>query len=154
MERNLIRRFHYNSWANRRVAASLASVTGSLDRPRKLLAHILNAERIWLDRLHGEPAGHPWEERSLEDCRLLLERNAADYEAFLATEADPLRMVDYKTSQGVPFRTSVGDILEHVLLHGPYHRGQIAAAVALEGGTPAMTDFILYTRDIASDASR
>jgi uncharacterized damage-inducible protein DinB len=33
-----------------------------------------------------------------------------------------------------------------VLLHGSYHRGQIASAVRAAGGTPAYSDFIHASR--------
>jgi uncharacterized damage-inducible protein DinB len=40
----------------------------------------------------------------------------------------------------------VRDILMHVLMHGVYHRGQIAAAVRDRAGEPAYTDFIEAVR--------
>lgn len=36
--------------------------------------------------------------------------------------------------------------LAHVVLHGSYHRGQIALLTRAGGGTPAATDYILFIR--------
>ncbi|MBO9597690.1 MAG: damage-inducible protein DinB, partial [Cohnella sp.] len=55
-------------------------------------------------------------------------------------------MVDYANQSGVPFRTSVRDILSQVLLHGQYHRGQINRALRIESAEPVQVDFITYAR--------
>jgi len=153
MNHAIIQQFAYNSWANRRVADSLRTITGSPDRPLKLFAHVLNAERIWLSRILKEPAPLPWDERTLEDCGRLLDANEHAYARFLESEAasDESRLIDYQNVQGIAFRDPLRDILQHVLLHGAYHRGQIASAVKMEGGTPASTDYILYTRENRSE---
>ena len=38
------------------------------------------------------------------------------------------------------------DVLLHVVMHSVYHRGQAAADVRANGGTPAYTDFIHAVR--------
>ena len=40
----------------------------------------------------------------------------------------------------------LGEILEHLHLHGAYHRGQIAAWMRWEGIAPVNTDFITFVR--------
>ena len=55
--------------------------------------------------------------------------------------------VRYRNSRGEEFHTPVGDLLTHVLMHGAYHRGQIAASVRRAGGEPAATDYIAFTRE-------
>jgi len=37
-------------------------------------------------------------------------------------------------------------ILSHVIIHGGYHRGQIAILLRQAGSDPAVTDFIAYVR--------
>jgi uncharacterized damage-inducible protein DinB len=49
-------------------------------------------------------------------------------------------------SKGEPWRSAVGDVLDHVLLHGAYHRGQIASDLRAAGCEPAYTDFIHAVR--------
>jgi uncharacterized damage-inducible protein DinB len=55
--------------------------------------------------------------------------------------------MEYRNSAGVPFHTSVADMLAQAALHGSYHRGQIALLVRQGGGTPAVTDYIAFVRD-------
>jgi uncharacterized damage-inducible protein DinB len=56
------------------------------------------------------------------------------------------REIDYRNSTGTQFRNTVSDILTHVVLHGSYHRGQIARLTREAGGTPAVTDYIAFVR--------
>ena len=68
----LRRQFDYDAWANGEVLAAIkASETGSDPRPsRKLLAHILSAEGLWLERLRQLPQSLPvWPELTLEHCQ-------------------------------------------------------------------------------------
>ena len=53
---------------------------------------------------------------------------------------------DYKNLKGEPFSSPLVQILDHLVFHGAYHRGQIAAQVRAEGGTPILTDYIQFTR--------
>ena len=55
-------------------------------------------------------------------------------------------VVSYVNSKGEAWRSTVGDILTHVVLHSSYHRGQIASHVRATGAEPAYTDFIHATR--------
>ncbi|NIP57628.1 MAG: damage-inducible protein DinB, partial [Gemmatimonadetes bacterium] len=45
------------------------------------------------------------------------------------------------------FRTPIGEILLHVLLHGSYHRGQIALRMRDVGEEPVNTDLITFVRE-------
>ena len=70
------------------------------------------------------------------------------WEQYLAEidDADLNIEIAYTNSQGEHYRNEVRDILMHVLMHGVYHRGQIAAAVRDRAGEPAYTDFIEAVR--------
>jgi len=46
------------------------------------------------------------------------------------------------------FRSRVEDILLHVVLHGCYHRGQVAIALREAGAEPSATDFIAFVRGV------
>jgi uncharacterized damage-inducible protein DinB len=145
------RGFAYDQWANRRTLQAMKAVPGLPDRPRQVMAHILGAQRVWITRLRGENTSGlaVWPELSLEECEPLLEENARAYQQFLADRpADRLaEILHYTTSTGVEFRSSAADILTQVLLHGSYHRGQLAVAIKQHGGTPPATDFILFCRE-------
>ena len=148
---SLARRFAYNAWANRECLRSLRSQPGAVpDRAVALIAHIVAAERIWLGRLgQADDTGHPvWPSFTLDESDAGLADLARAWPALLACYVpDGLdRAVAYTNSRGESYTSTAADIVEHVLLHAHYHRGQIAALLGGAGLTPATTDFILWVR--------
>lgn len=150
---DLSRRFVYNAWANREALRSLRSATGAVpDRAPVLIAHIVAAERIWLARL-GHPlapgdATHPvWPSASLDETDAQLAA-LADHGRAVFPRLVPDLPVTYTNQRGETFTDAAGDILEHMLLHAHYHRGQIASLLGRAGLTPAVTDFIHWTRTV------
>lgn len=151
MERlqRLRRLMRYDEWANRETLGSLRKGAAPPEQALRWLAHVLAAERLWLDRLKGSGAQvKVWPALSLEACEREvpeLEKLWGDY----LEDLDPAELdveVAYVNSKGEPWSSTVGDVLNHVLLHSAYHRGQIAAAVRAAGGEPVLTDFIHAAR--------
>jgi uncharacterized damage-inducible protein DinB len=151
MKTNLFRLFRHADWANRRVLALLQNVNEPPEKARRLFAHVLASEQVWLARLRGEDSAalEIWPELSLKKCAALVEKNAADYRAYFATLADSsLReVITYRNSKGIQFRTLVLDVFTHVSVHGSYHRGQIAQTMRNAGHEPVNTDFITFVRE-------
>ena len=140
-------RFAYHAWASRSLADALTD-DATHERARTLLAHALAADRVWLLRLRGEPSDGVVLWPALAAGEVRARASAEPYPAFLAasTDADLVRGVRYTNFKGEAFETTVQDILEHVLLHGAYHRGQVAAALRASGTAPPPTDYIVWVR--------
>ena len=51
---HFLRMFAYDSWANRECLSSLRKAAGASPATLRRMAHILSAERLWLERLRGE----------------------------------------------------------------------------------------------------
>lgn len=148
---DLPRCFRYDAWANRQILAAVRATAALPERPRQVMAHLLQAQKVWLMRLTGrDTAGMQiWPQMTLDECEPLLAENEqgyADYVSSLRQERYG-DLISYRTSTGVAMQSSVGDILTHVLLHGSYHRGQLAVAIKQAGGDPPLTDFIVFSRD-------
>jgi len=138
---HLQRLFNYDEWANLEVLQVLRS--SRTEKSQKLLAHILSAERLWLERLQQRPpSGAVWPELALEQCEKEIRDLAAEWKRRLQSGADLDRRVTYKNSKGEPWTSREEDILLHVITHSTYHRGQIAADLRAAGVQPAYTDFI------------
>jgi uncharacterized damage-inducible protein DinB len=142
------RQFLYDSWANREVLRALGDA-GREPRSLQLLAHILSAERLWLERIKGQQQSVAvWPDFAIERCKQEMEDMASYWNAYLS-QLSPDRFsgaVRYKNSKGEEWTSSLQDILIHVLLHSAYHRGQIASQMRANGKQPAYTDFIHATR--------
>lgn len=58
----------YDAWANREVLGAIRAA-GENTRSLQLMAHILAAERVWLERLKQESQSVPvWPEPNLSQC--------------------------------------------------------------------------------------
>jgi uncharacterized damage-inducible protein DinB len=145
MVEHLSRLFSYDALANREVLGGLRAAPTPPARPLKFAAHILAAERLWLDRLEGRKQTLPvWPEFTMEECARHADELAQLWKSYLAasSEADLANSVTYQNSIGETWSSRKDDILLHVVKHSAYHRGQIAADMRSAGLKPAYTDFI------------
>lgn len=144
------RLFHSVAWSNQRILDALRNCPAAHAEALPLLGHLLAAEHVWLSRLQGrEPAMPIWPKLTLPQCHALAAENAAGWSAYIGRlgEATVGANVEYLNSRGESFRNSIADILTHVAIHRPYHRGQIAKAIGRAGGEVANTDFIGFVRN-------
>ena len=145
MLEHINRLFSYDDWANREVLASLQGLDAPPARSVSLLAHIVSAERLWLERLLSQKQTLPvWPLFTLEQCELGVEQLPGLWQNYLASlgEAGLSASLAYRNTKGESFTSQKQDILLHVVMHSAYHRGQIAADMRSAGFTPAYTDFI------------
>lgn len=140
----------YLEWANGRCLSSFESLDAPDGRLRSRLGHVLAAEEHWFTRLGGGETELPvWPELSTSDLRTLIVRNAGTCRSILRSGERAMTewIVSYTNAQGDRFENRASDIMMHVLAHGAYHRGQIAASVKQLGGHPASTDYIVFCRE-------
>jgi uncharacterized damage-inducible protein DinB len=139
------------AWADRQALAALHACPAAQGEALLLFAHVVAAEHIWLARLQGREACHPvWPPLTLAECEALAGENAAGYAALLGGlgAADLATAVRYRNTRGEEFATPALDILTHVVIHGAYHRGQIAKALGRVGAPAVNTDYITYVRSV------
>jgi uncharacterized damage-inducible protein DinB len=141
------RRFRYHFWATHRLAEALGR---EHERASAYLAHACTSDLVWLMRLRGESTAgiELWPALDPADVRDLARSNEAGWTGYLADSQDAslAGIVAYRNQRGESYETPAGDIIEHVLLHGAYHRGQAAAAIRAAGSAPPATDFIVWVR--------
>ena len=152
---NLTRLYAHAQWADERTLRSIVENAHVPARALELFAHMLGAEHVWLTRITGAPPRLPaWPTLSGAECDALMAENHAGYAAVLsALDADGLaREVTYRNSAGHEYTSTVADMLLHVVMHGCYHRGQVAALVRAAGDTPQSTDYIAFVRGAPAPA--
>ena len=140
-------------WADARVLDSLRATPDPNQRALDLYAHVLGAEHVWLSRiLKRAPREKIWPDLTIERAARLSAENAAGLRGLLdACSADELqRQVAYNNSAGLAFESTVEDMLLQVVLHGCYHRGQVALLLRDSGAEPAPTDYIAFIRGSAA----
>lgn len=156
--------YAYNAWANRRALDACAplsaaqftqNVVSSFSSVRDTLAHIMLAEWIWLERWLGRsPAFPPSDLADFASIRTRWQTIDADLNAFVQklSVADLDRVVEYKNTKGNAFSNSMQQMLQHVVNHSTYHRGQITTMLRQLGATPLTTDLIAFYREQAGAA--
>lgn len=152
----------YNYWARDRVLDALAMITpeqftrpmgSSFSSVRDTVAHICAAERIWVTRLKGEKAeGIPRPDR-LPDVDAArnewaeLEGEMREQLARLGPDAAE-RTIEYQDLRGNAQSDPLWQILQHLVNHGTYHRGQITTMLQqLDAAPPKSMDLIAFCRE-------
>jgi len=156
--KDFLRMFAYDDWANREcLAAMRAAQSASADKlsPEILgrMAHILSAQKLWLERILKGPQSLPvWPNLTIEDCTALAGEMRSAWQNYLERLGNQFApgslddKVEYRNSKGEPWSSRVEDVLTHVLFHSAYHRGQIALQMRASRMEPAYTDFIHAVR--------
>ena len=112
---------------------------------------VLAAEHIWLSRITSREASHPvWPQLDLAGCQALAQENASGYLGLIEglSEADLEKPILYRNTRNQEFTSRIVDILTHVVIHGAYHRGQIARVLGASAGSAVNTDFITFARNV------
>ncbi len=139
--------FAFNAWANHRILGAAEALTAeqftkallsSFSSVRDTLAHIWAVEWVWLERLQGRsPASFP-DAKDFVDLASLrprwaeLEKRWLEYVSRL-DEIELEEEVDYRTLSFGPSRSPRWQMMQHVVNHGSYHRGQVIDNAAPTG---------------------
>jgi uncharacterized damage-inducible protein DinB len=154
MKTYFINLFNYDRYANERILEAIAACNEP-DKPVQLMAHLLAAQTVWLTRCLGMP--HPdldlWP--PLGDKRFIfpamIARNHEAWNSFLENlpETGFEKTINYKSTRGEPFKSSLSDIITQVINHGTHHRAQIGQLLKFTGfENLPVTDYIFYTRQL------
>ena len=154
---DLLELLAYSRWANEKVVQAISGldtatyskdVGSSFPSLRDTLVHIYGADRTWLGRIGGaaparaNPNDYPnvkalwkeWDEVLMAWPKVV--QNLGDVEA----------VIPYKAFDGTAYSSKLSDIVQHVVNHGTYHRGQITTMLRQLGEKVVSTDLIFYYR--------
>src|SRR5262249_33845897 len=156
----------YNDWANDRLVSMLYRIFGeetdlrqaSEERIRAVqetTVHIFAAQAIWRTRWQGSSPRtmlDPQEYPTPLSLRTALGAERARFWAYFDTlDSDEAlqQEIAYATTTGEPYRQPLWQMLQHVLTHSMYHRGQVTARLLDLGHEEALvsTDLITFYRD-------
>ncbi len=149
--------YGYTKWANELAFdATLAlspeqmmrQVGGSFPSLRDTWAHMASADWVWLCRWTGDsPKTWPaWASGPIAEVREEWRRIHARRDDFLATlrDTDLSMEIGFTRLNGDPDRARLDFLLQHVVNHATYHRGQVATQIRMVGGVPPATDLLRY----------
>lgn len=152
----------FNYWARDRMLAAVEALSpeqytkdmgNSFKSLRDTLVHMYSAEWIWLTRWQGTSPTAPI---PFDRFANLAELAAAwrELESQIRSLVDGLdaagleREHDYRLMNGQPGRSVFWHMLQHVVNHGTYHRGQVVTMLRQLGLPPGKsTDLIAFYRE-------
>ncbi len=151
----------FNAWANHRVLDAVAALTpeqftrelgSSHSSVRDTLAHIVGVEWVWLERLQGRAPEAIPAAKEYGDAHALRARWAEVENSFREymeelTKAELDEVVEYKTLSFGPARNARWQMIQHVVNHGTYHRGQVVTMLRQLGAKGVGTDLITFYRE-------
>lgn len=159
--------YDYNSWANHRVLEACAPLTpeqfsrdlkSSFLSVRATLEHIMWAEWMWLERWQDRSHSGPLDEKfaDLGAIRTRWNQIETDLQGYVRglSATDLNRVVHYRNTKGHEFSNPMAQMLQHLVNHGTYHRGQVTTMLRQLGAAPLATDLIAFYRERAAAAHR
>jgi uncharacterized damage-inducible protein DinB len=155
----------YNYWARDRMLDAAGRLTpeqyqrdlgSSFGSVHGTLVHIYSAEWIWCMRWQGKSPAQALDPSTLPTLDALraewtaLEASVRECVAQVG-ESGLDRVYEYRLLSGLPMRSPFWQMLQHVVNHGTYHRGQVTTMVRQLGAQPPQaTDLIAFYRTLAA----
>ena len=152
----------YHYWARDRLLAAVEALSpeqftrdlgSSFRSVRDTLVHLVGAEWAWLSRWKGQSptsllSAEPFPD--LASVRRKWGEVEQDLRGFVAgwKEEDVGRVYEYKLLSGQPGASPFWQMLQHVVNHGSYHRGQVVTMLRQLGAAPPKSvDLIAFYRE-------
>lgn len=154
MNQHFIKQFEFENWSNTLILNSLKEIKQPAERALLLFSHLLSSHCMWLSRLtQTEMTCTLFEERTLEDCALLMQQNLKGWQAYLAnkTNDELMQTITFMSAWEIEPKKRVmqiDDVLIHLINHSSYHRGQIMALIKGQIKELPLSTYIIYASTI------
>jgi uncharacterized damage-inducible protein DinB len=152
----------YHYWARDRMIDAVYSLSpdqftrglgSSFGSVRDTVVHIYSAEWVWYSRWQGESPTAMLSPTDFTDVVSVHEAWRAHEQKMRSfftslTDVDLARSMAYRSMSGQPSTSVLWHMLQHVVNHATYHRGQITTMLRQLGtAPPRSTDLIAYYRE-------
>jgi uncharacterized damage-inducible protein DinB len=152
----------YHHWARDRATEAVARLTAaqftqplgnSFASVRDTLAHLYGADVVWLQRFCGSsPSGLPPAEQFLDLAALQAAWSEVDdrLRTFVASLDEPAlaTSITYRAFNGQDATLPYWQMLQHLVNHGSYHRGQVTTLLRQLGApAPRGMDLVAFYRE-------
>jgi uncharacterized damage-inducible protein DinB len=155
--------YDFNVWANNQIFKRLKElpkdaysqeVQSVFSSVSNVLAHVYLSDLGWIEVFSGKSMNHALmlaeqlkeqtESKGLEEMETIFFELSERYKSFLNQKEDIDKSLVIETPSGDLMKTSVSELVTHVVNHGTYHRGNITAMLRQMGYASVMTDYGLY----------
>ncbi|MBC6971354.1 damage-inducible protein DinB [Bacillus sp. Xin] len=155
--------YDYNVWANKQIFNRLNELPQNIYHKNiqsvfpsisNALAHIYLSDLGWLDVFSGKSMNHALrlaeqlkeqtEAKGIKEMEAMFAELAERYKIFLNKQENITKTLIIEHPSGDLMKTSVSELVPHVVNHGTYHRGNITAMLRQLGYSSVMTDYGFY----------
>jgi uncharacterized damage-inducible protein DinB len=154
----------FNSWATNRILNAVAEMPPELyTKDMKsshgsihgTLVHMVSAEKIWCARMAGEQEAKVTttaDVATLDDLRHAWEQVGFAMAKLLGSMTDKKLQATFTapSPRGQTFTHTYWQVIQHVVDHSTYHRGQVITLMRQNGVVPPNTGLIAFYREIGS----
>ena len=163
MENYTLQHYNYHRWANNRFFDHLQSLPDTVYDQKiesvfssisEVIIHIYQVDAMWLSVMSGDLLEETMtkikqiKERSahktMEQMQALYTNLAGQYRDFMNGINDPNIAITVEHPRHGTLETSVSELVQHVVNHGTYHRGNITAMLRQQGKSGVPTDYVFY----------
>lgn|SRR5579875_62102 len=163
MKHHALQQYDYHVWANRKMfnrlnelpkdvyVKEIQSVFPSI---AEVLVHMYVADNVWLGVIRGDSfeeisaaAGRSTEEvkgKCIEEIEKAYSELAEKYKTYLEEKENLDESISPEHPKFGRLNTRISELIQHVVNHGTYHRGNITAMLRQLGYAGPPTDYILY----------
>lgn len=165
-----IQQYQYHKWANNRIFEHLKELPAEIYNQeiksvfsslQELFIHMYQADGMWLSVMSGDDFSQTMKilkqqkEKStgqpLDRMNQLYIGMNQKYETFLHDHEDPDKLMKIHHPKFGELETSVTEMVKHIVNHGTYHRGNIAAMIRQQGHAGVSTDYIFYLYEVLNN---
>jgi len=160
----LLEQLKYNQWAvHHYIKAAeqldLAQLKRNLHSSfwsiHDTLGHMLWVEELWFERWQGHlftqtfnPANYPTLEFVNQHLKEIHAKQIHLLESFEPGTEN--RRISYVNFQGETWEYSLAQMVQHLMFHSAYHRGQLATMLRQLGKVPPKTDYLVFIDEQSS----
>lgn len=159
--KHTLRLYEYNGWANDRLFRRLQELPGdAAHRPltsvfasvHETLVHMYRVDTVWFYAMCGRGAEiMPKVQQIIEETKdmdtaglyTLFRELFEEIRAFLGRQ-DADNPTPYQHPQYGTLHATYADIVQHIVNHGTYHRGNVTAMLRQMGHEGVSTDYVFY----------
>ncbi|WP_082232938.1 DinB family protein [Halobacillus massiliensis] len=163
MEELELQLYNYNEWANQQIFNRLKELPKEVYRQEiksvfssisNVLAHVYLSDLGWIEVFNGKSMNdalelasqqkRETESKGIDEMEDMFLKLSERYKVFLSQKGNVDKPMEIENPSGGLMKTSVSELVTHVVNHGTYHRGNMTAMLRQMGHVSVGTDYGLY----------
>ncbi|WP_431090294.1 DinB family protein [Paenibacillus sp. 8b26] len=155
--------YDFNAWANEQIFKRLKELPKDAYRQEvqsvfpslaNVLAHVYLSDLGWIEVFSGKSLNHALslaeqlkeqtESKGLEEMETMFLELSERFKSFLNQKENIDKPLVIENPSADLMKTSVSEIVPHIVNHGTYHRGNITAMLRQMGYASVSTDYGLF----------